>query len=331
MRADDAESYLALERSVRSGPAALGELSPRHPRIAAIQACGGLAPATTLHSGKAEQARIRLAVALAALPGGERRRYPRWPVLQNCVVATRNAKLPAIMLDIGRRGALLAPLSGLSGEPGEAVTLTLAADDDAGAGAGLPACAATDADGLVHLAFGMGSETTGDRLAGLLADCEGAAEVALWQAGELANEIQAHLAHAVMHGRPALADLFPEHGYGPVARGLFDTDLHRILADAAGAGGSARLGLTDRRGLVVSEAGATGMAELAPRLGMALCDAVTLRAARFSTRGVVQIYRQWPGREPDGVTVEASAPVFVQGLRWGCVQSGRSLLSWAQR
>ncbi len=57
----------------------------------------------------------------------------------------------------------------------------------------------------------------------------------------------------------------------------------------------------------------------------AAIDAVTLRAARFSDRALVQTYRRRPGHEPLGVVADLSAPVVVRGRRWGCVRIGRAL------
>jgi methyl-accepting chemotaxis protein len=49
-------------------------------------------------------------------------------------------------------------------------------------------------------------------------------------------------------------------------------------------------------------------------------DATTLRAARFSKAALVQTYPRDVPAQADRMVMDASAPVFVQGRRWGCAQ-----------
>ena len=51
-------------------------------------------------------------------------------------------------------------------------------------------------------------------------------------------------------------------------------------------------------------------------------DEVTMRAARFSKGAIIQSYqRDMPGH-PHAHVLDASAPVFVRGRRWGCARIG---------
>jgi methyl-accepting chemotaxis protein len=54
-------------------------------------------------------------------------------------------------------------------------------------------------------------------------------------------------------------------------------------------------------------------------------DATTLRAARFANEAIVQSYSRDLLNHPDMLVMEASAPIFVRGRRWGCAQIGFSI------
>jgi methyl-accepting chemotaxis protein len=246
---------------------------------------------------------------------------PRWPLAKAGVLRLASRDAAATLLDLGRGGALLAPVEGLRADQPLDAELVLG-DDPA-----IPAIVATDSDRLVHLAFPSGAMALTETLAGVIRDLEAHYEAGLWQAAALANEVESLFGVALSDGVVAPDDLFSA---GPAQERALSLRLEALMARALPLSDElAYVAATDRNGFTICAPGkrmdhGEGMHD--DRLPMSpAMDAVTLRAARFSQKALVQTYRRHPGREPLGVVADLSAPVFVRGRHWGCVRIGRAL------
>lgn len=266
-------------------------------------------------------ARTRLLVALSMLPGGERRQHPRWPLAKAAMLRIGSHEADVMLLDLGYGGALLAPVAGLPA--GRALDAALSL----GNGPAVAATIATGSDRLVHLAFARDVAPHAEILAVEIEDWAAHYEAGLWQATALANEVEVLFAGAVDQGAIAPDDLFIAEPRRPDGRpdslaARIEALLERALTPSDD---TAYIAATDRNGFTISAPGAIvgpGGGHLAASPAM---DAVTLRAARFSAKALVQTYRRRPGHEPLGVVADLSAPVFVRGRHWGCVRIGRAL------
>jgi methyl-accepting chemotaxis protein len=275
-------------------------------------------------------ARLRLLVALSALPGGERRLSPRWPLAKAGGLRLASRDAAVTLLDLGRGGALLAPIEGLAAH--QALDAELVLGDDPA----LAATIATDADRLVHLVFAPGATAHAAMLADEMLDWAAHYEAGLWQATALANEVERLFEIAIAEDTVAPDDLFMAGLRFPGGRtSALGSRLLALMAQALPPSDElAYIAATDRNGFTTSVAGEhsgngqgpdeQGPDERKPSENAAM-DAVTLRAARFSDRALVQTYRRRPGQEPLGVIADLSAPVVVRGRRWGCVRIGRAL------
>ncbi len=148
-----------------------------HIRACLAAVCEDASPATALSA----TARLRLLVSLSTLPGGERRLSPRWPLAKAGGLSSRDAAVT--LLDLGRGGALLAPVEGLAGQ---SLNAELVLGDDPAPTATI----ATDADRLVHLAFAPGATAHAGMLADEMLDWAAHHEAGLWQATALANAVE---------------------------------------------------------------------------------------------------------------------------------------------
>jgi methyl-accepting chemotaxis protein len=316
------EAVASASQHARSHPR--HENSPVTPaladRLRAIRASLEFVPGHMATRSNIGEAGARLSVALAALPAGERRRFARWPLIRPCLLTLDGMRMRAATLDIGAGGVMLAPVPMLG--PGDlaAVTLELSPSDRT------HATVVVDRDGVGHLAF---DRVSGHGLADLgrwLQACATSYEVALWQAAALANAVEALLERALRTEAVSAQALFAQAGYGPGAQKLFDEVLAPLLSRAVPVDADlAYVASVDAHGYVGAEF--AGPSQTQPRRGRRIRDAVTLRAARFAAGPTVQSYRQLPGREPAGMVSDVSAPVFIRGRRWGCVQIGRNPVS----
>jgi methyl-accepting chemotaxis protein len=289
-------------------------------RLRAIRASLDLVPPLATTGSRTGEAGARLSVALAALPSGERRRFARWPLIRPCLLTLDGMRMRAATLDIGAGGVMLAPVPMLGSGDVATATLELSPSDRT------PATIMIDRDGVGHLAF---DEVSGHRLADLrrwLQACAASYELALWQAAALANDVEALFEVALRTQALSPRALFAQAGYSPDALNLFDEALAPLLSRAVPVDTDlAYVASVDAHGYVTAEF--AGPSQTQPRRGRRIRDTVTLRAARFAVGPTVQSYRQLPGREPAGMVGDVSAPVFIRGHRWGCVQIGRNPVS----
>ncbi len=285
--------------------------------------------ATPATAGSA-MARLRLLVALSALPGGERRLSPRWPLAKAGVLRLASRDVAVTLLDLGRGGALLAPVEGLAAR--QPLDAELVLDNDAV----LATTLVTDAECLVHLTFAPGATTHTTTLADEMLDWAAHYEAGLWQATALANETESLFEIAISDSIVAPDDLFVARTWRTGdGSGTLSSRLRALMTRALlSADEMAYVAATGRNGFTTSvtggsSSGGQGRDEQDPgdheRSENAAMDAVTLRAARFSRKALVQTYRRRPGHEPLGVVADLSAPVFVRGRHWGCVRIGHVL------
>lgn len=280
--------------------------------IAAIRACLDPRPAAPAATGAA--ARLRLTVALASLPGGERRRTPRWPIAKSGTLRLATGERPVTLLDLGSGGAKLAPVEGLPALAVQDATLVLGRDDR------MTVTLATDPGRCAHLALVPSDQAFSHTLAAEMRDWAAYYELAIWQAVELANAVEQLFESVLSSGDADQAGLFDRPW--PEQRDRRDAwawRLETVLAEAlTPADGLAYVIATDRDGHVAGDP--------MRRFGQdRLFDAVGMWAARFSNRAIVQTFRYAPGDEPAGVFADVAAPVAIRGRRWGCVRIGRDL------
>lgn len=305
-------------------------------RIANIRASlAAVGENATPAAARSATARLRLLVALSTLPGGERRLSPRWPLAKPGVLRLASRDVAVMLLDLGRGGALLAPVEGLAAR--QSLDAELVLDDD-------PAVATTvvtDADRLVHLAFAPGAMARATRLADEMLDWAAHYEAGLWRATALANEAESLFEIAISENIIAPDDLFAARPWRTGdGSGTLASRLRALMTRALpSTDDMVYVAATDRNGFTTSVTGGPsssgqGRDEQDPgdheRSETAVLDAVTLRAARFSRKALVQTYRRRPGHEPLGVVADLSAPVFVRGRHWGCVRIGHALPKAAQ-
>lgn len=292
-------------------------------RMRVIRASLDRLPPTAPSSwGRIKEAGGRLGVAMSAQPWGERRRFTRWPLVGPCLLTLRGMRIPASTLDIGAGGLMIAPVPVLG--PGDVATITL----ELSPGRRISATATIDRDSLGHLAFERIDESGPVDLWGVLRACADAYGKALWQAAALAAEVAALFEAALRDQIVSSVELFGVAGDHPARLGRLDEALGALFGRAVPVDDDlVYVAAVDRNGHVAAEFTRPG--EPLARRGQHVRDTVTLRAARYSAGPIVQTYCRLPGREPLGVVSDASAPVFVEGRRWGCVQIGRNPLSFA--
>lgn len=303
----------ALRHSARPGDATAG-VGLAKP-IAEIRACLDSRPAIGFAPAAAgAAARLRLTVALASLPGGDRRQAPRWPLARRGALWLATGEQPVTLLDLGSGGAMLAPVEDLPAFAVLDAMLVLSGDDR------VAVRLATDADRLVHLAFLPPGAPMPADLASEMADWAAHYEMAIWQAAALANEVERCFETALSDGGTDADGLFGRHWpQRPDRPDALARRLEDVLAQAlTPSAGLAYVLATDSAGHVACDPMRRFDQDR-------LFDAVGMRAARFSHKAVVQTYRSLPGREPAGVVADIAAPVVVRGRRWGCVRIGRDL------
>lgn len=269
-------------------------------------------------SAPAMIAQLRLAVALAAVPAGERRRFDRWPLAASGLLDLGGRFVAVQTLDIGRGGVMLAPVAGLVA--GEALPGLL---DLAPIGAAAACSLAVDRDGVIHVAFAPSAAKHADAVARLARRCAAFYEVAFWEATALANDVEALLAAAVPTETIPLDEAFPRDGVRSPRLGRVERGLAGLLRQLPPEPPLAYACVTARDGYVLAEridADATRS-----RLHARPADAVTIRAAGFAARPIAQTYRRRSGQEPEQVFSDVSATIRLRGRRWGCVQIGRRL------
>jgi hypothetical protein len=225
------------------------------------------------------------------------------------------------LLDLGHGGAPLAPVERLP--KGGSLDSILSLGDDLA----VTATIAAASDHLVHLAFAPCATARAAMLAAEIQDWAAYYEAGLWQATDLANEVESLFESALADSAISPGDLFSAEprrtGDRPAALAArIESLMARALPPSDE---TAYIAATDRNGFTIGASGEASGHDVGLLPASSPLDAVTLRAARFSGKALVQTYRRRPGHELLGVVADLSAPVVVRGRHCGCVRIGRAL------
>ena len=309
-------------------------------QVSEIGRASGNLPISGLKSPVTSNALERINIALNSTAGHDRRSVPRYQLSALCRVEADGDEHDMRCLDISARGIRLHNPAGVSLGLGTTVTVHVHK-------LGSMNCTVRNKGrhGL-NLEFCLPLNPVGRAvLAGILLELSAQQDMLICRARDFALALEGLFSKAIPDGMVAEDDLFDTSyqtipGTSPVqgvtrATAFYDEALPPLLAkyfrqyrDVVYAVATDRNGHVPVHNTPFSRPQRHGD----PEFNLAFArnrriyhDVPTLRAARFSSEAMVQVYPRDLGNHPDALVTMASAPVFVRGRRWGCAEIAFSI------